>query len=113
MGALSFKNKPSATLSNFKKAAPIAPVKSPRYKNQGNWVTLVNSKAGTVYQGRMPKKLRETMVATTDENTNGAKRLIEKLPSTINAAKTAPEMGALYAAEMPEAAPQPTRRRKR
>src|SRR6266481_1323359 len=113
MGAFSFRNNPSATLSSFKKAAPMAPVKSPRYKNHGNCVTLVNSKAGTVYQGRMPKKLRETIVATTEAKTNGAKRLIEKLPSTISAAKTAPEMGALYAAEIPEAAPHPTRSRNR
>src|SRR6266404_6049116 len=109
MGALSFRNNPSATFNSFKNAAPIAPVKSPRYRNQGNCVTLVNSNPGTEYQGRMPKKLRETMVATTEAKTNGAKRLIEKLPSTISAAKTAPEMGALYAAEIPEAAPHPTR----
>ena len=49
----------------------------------------------TVYQGRMPKKLRETIVATTEEQTSGAKRLMEKLPSTIREAKTAPEIGAL------------------
>ncbi len=81
--------------------------------NQGSCVTLVNSKGGTVYQGRMPKKLRETMVATTEAKTSGANRLMEKLPSTISAAKTAPLMGALYAAAMPEAAPQPTSNRSR
>ena len=43
----------------------------------------------------MPKKLRETMAATTEAKTRGAKRLIEKLPSTMRAAKTAPEIGAL------------------
>ena len=43
----------------------------------------------------MPKKLRETMVAITEAKTNGANRLIEKFPSTINAANTAPEIGAL------------------
>ena len=43
----------------------------------------------------MPKKLRETIVATTDANTSGANKLIEKLPSTISAANTAPDMGAL------------------
>src|SRR5258708_21882909 len=61
----------------------------------------------------MPKKLRETTVATTDEQTSGANRFIEKFPNTISAAKTAPEMGALYAAAIPEAAPQPTNRRNR
>ena len=43
----------------------------------------------------MPKKLRETMVATTDERTSGANRFMEKLPSTICAANTAPATGAL------------------
>src|ERR1700676_1786265 len=85
----------------------------PRQINQGSWETLVNSKGGTVYHGRIPKKLRETIVATTDEKTKGAKRFIEKLPSTISAANTAPDIGALYAAEIPEAAPHPTSRRKR
>src|SRR5437870_2093748 len=61
----------------------------------------------------MPKKLRETMVAITEAKTNGANRLIEKFPSTISAAKTAPEIGALYAAAIPEAAPQPTNSRRR
>src|SRR6185312_12386589 len=41
------------------------------------------------------------------------KRFIEKLPSTINAANTAPEMGALYAAAIPDAAPHPTNMRSR
>ncbi len=67
----------------------------PRHTNHGSWVRLVNSNGGTVYQGWMPKKLRDTIVATTDANTSGANRFIEKLPSTISAANTAPEMGAL------------------
>ena len=58
------------------------------YDPAGN---LVISNGGTVYQGRMPKKLRETIVATTDANTSGANRFIEKFPSTISAANTAPE----------------------
>src|SRR3954467_12311459 len=61
----------------------------------------------------MPKKLRENIVATTEAKTKGANKLIEKLPSTISAAKTAPEIGALYAAAIPEAAPQPTSNRSR
>src|SRR2546430_12677992 len=97
---------PSVKLSSFKKAAPIAPVKIPKNTNHGSWVILVNSNGGTVYHGLMPKKLRDTIVATTEAKTRGAKRLMEKLPSTISAANTAPEMGALYAAEIPEAAPQ-------
>ena len=60
-----------------------------------------------------PEKLRETMVAMTDEKTNGANKFIEKLPRTICAAKTAPATGALYAAAIPDAAPQATRRRNR
>ena len=75
--------------------APIAPLTIPRQTNHGNWISRVNSNGGTVYQGRMPKKLRDTIVATTEANTSGANRLIEKFPSTISAAKTAPEIGAL------------------
>ena len=41
------------------------------------------------------KKAETTMVATTDANTRGANRLIEKFPSTISPANTAPDMGAL------------------
>src|SRR5437773_12199211 len=85
----------------------------PRNRNHGNCVRLKNSNAGTRYAGSIPKKLRETMVATTEAKTSGANKLIEKLPSTISAAKTAPEIGALYAAAMPEAAPQPTSKRRR
>jgi len=43
----------------------------------------------------MPKKLRDTIVATTDENTSGANKFIEKFPNTNSAANTAPEIGAL------------------
>src|SRR5580765_3078370 len=85
----------------------------PRSKNHGSCVRLVKSKEGTVYHGRMPKKLRETIVATTDAKTSGANMLIEKFPSTISAANTAPEIGALYAAAIPEAAPHPTSMRSR
>src|SRR5664279_2729929 len=94
-------------------SAPMPPLITPRHTNQGSCVRLVNSKGGTVYQGRMPKKLRDTIVATTDANTSGANRLIEKFPSTIRAANTAPEIGALYAAAIPEAAPHPTSNRSR
>src|SRR5256885_13502027 len=94
-GAFSLPKSSSVRFSSFKKDAPIAPVITPRQRNQGNWVKLVNSKGDTVYQGRMPKKLRDTIVATTEANTSGAKRLIEKFPTTIKAAKTAPEIGAL------------------
>src|SRR5215469_5538833 len=38
---------------------------------------------------------------------------IEKFPSTISAEKTAPAIGALYAAAMPDAAPHPTSIRNR
>ena len=55
----------------------------------------VNSNAGTEYHGAMPKNVRLTSVATTDAPTSGAKQVMEKLPSTICAAKTAPASGAL------------------
>src|SRR5437870_338015 len=113
MGARNLLNAPSVQWSIFKKAAPVAPVRMPKKTNHGSCVMLVKSKDDTVYHGLMPKKLRETMVATTDEKTRGANRFMEKLPSTISAANTAPEMGALYAAAIPEAAPQPTSNRKR
>ena len=73
----------------------MPPLNTPRHRNHGNCVRLVNSNGGTVYHGLIPKKLRDTIVATTDANTSGAKRLIEKLPNTIKAANTAPEIGAL------------------
>src|SRR3989442_7218544 len=113
MGERNFWKADSVRCSIFRNAAPIAPVKIPRHKNHGNCVTLVNSYGGMVYQGRMPKKLRETIAATTEAKTSGANKFIEKLPRTISAAKTAPEMGALYAAAIPEAAPQPTNNRSR
>jgi hypothetical protein len=43
----------------------------------------------------MPKNVRETTAAVTEATTSGAKRFIEKFPSTICAAKTAPLIGAL------------------
>src|ERR1039457_4073661 len=87
--------------------APIPPLTIPKQINHGNWIRRVNSNGGTVYKSRMPKKLRDTIVATTDANTRGANRLIEKFPSTISAAKSAPEIGALWPARIPEAAPHP------
>src|SRR5687767_6587418 len=53
------------------------------------------------------------IAATTDETTNGANMVMEKLPSTICAAKTAPAIGALQPAARPAAAPHATNRRKR
>src|SRR5213075_1508290 len=73
----------------------------------------VKSNGGTVYHGLMPKNVRETVAATTDAHTIGANRFIDKFPSTINDANTAPEIGALYAAAIPDAAPQPTSMRNR
>ena len=43
----------------------------------------------------MPKKLRDTIAATTAEKTTGANRIIEKLLKTICAANTDPASGAL------------------
>ena len=50
--------------------APIPPLRIPKHTNQGNWIRRVNSNGATVYQGRKPKKLRDTIVATTDANTD-------------------------------------------
>jgi hypothetical protein len=58
-------------------------------------MTLVNSNGGGEYQDFMPKKLRVIIVATTDEKTSGANRFMEKFPSTISEANTAPAIGAL------------------
>src|SRR6185437_549921 len=85
----------------------------PSKMNQGNCPMRVNSNGGTVYQGLIPKNVRDTVAATTEAHTTGANKFIEKLPSTIKDAKTAPEMGALYAAAIPAAAPQPTSMRNR
>src|SRR5207253_5065020 len=95
IGARRLRKRSSVRLRSFRDTAPIAPVTNPRHRNQGNWVRLVNSNGATLYQGRMPKKLRDTIVATTEANTSGANRLIEKFPRTIKSAKTAPEIGAL------------------
>src|SRR6266480_7431636 len=97
-------NRLSLVFNIFKKAAPSAPVSKPRHMNHGSWVNLVNSNGGTLYHGRIPKNVRDTMVATTDAKTSGANKFIEKLPSTTSDANTAPAIGALYAAAMPEAA---------
>src|ERR1043166_7124695 len=113
IGTRSFLNKSSLPCRSFKKIAPHNPAAIPSKMNHGNCVILVNSNGGTVYHGAMPKKVRETVAATTDAQTTGANKFIEKLPNTMSDAKTAPEIGALYAAAMPDAAPQPTSRRNR
>src|SRR5882724_1074628 len=95
------------------KNAPITPVINPRTKNHGNCVKLLKSNFSTSYHGLIPKKLRDTIDATTDEHTSGANKFIEKFPSTIIAANTAPAIGALYAAEIPAAAPHAVNSRNR
>ena len=57
----------------------------------------------------MPRKKREATVATTEEITMGVNWVTAKWPTIISAAKIAPAMGALNVAEIPAAAPQPTR----
>ena len=89
------RNRNSTRWIIFKNTAPATPTIAPNNTNQGSCSTLVNSTGGTLYDGLSPKKLRDTTAATTDENTSGANRFIEKLPSTINAANTAPVIGAL------------------
>ena len=73
----------------------MTPQPNPSSTNHGNWSTLVNSNGGTTYQGLMPKKLRDTIAAITEENTRGANRFMETFPSPITAANTAPAIGAL------------------
>src|SRR5258708_322461 len=113
MGAGSFWNCASLHCNIMRNDVPAMPARIPSSRNHGNCSRLVKLNGGTSYKGVMPKKLRDTIAATTDEKTSGANRFMEKLPSTIKDANTAPEMGALYAAEMPEAAPQATSRRNR
>ena len=88
-------------------------VTNPTTTNPGSLPRLVNSCGGTTYQGLSPKKLRDITDAITEANTTGANRCMEKFPSTIKAANTAPAMGALYAAAMPDAAPHATSKRNR
>src|SRR6185437_6668288 len=89
------------------------PAAIPSSTNHGNCEMRVNSNGGTVYHGLIPKNVRETVVATTDAHTTGANKFMEKFPSTISDANTAPEIGALYAAAIPDAAPHPTSMRNR
>jgi len=58
-------------------------------------LSVAAGNGGILYHGSMPKKLRDTIAAMTDEKTSGAKRFIEKFPSTISDANTAPAIGAL------------------
>ena len=80
---------------NFRKTAPRMPHKSPNKMNHGNCAGALGGNCGTLYHGSIPKKLRETVAATTEAHTSGAKRFMEKFPSTISEAKTAPVIGAL------------------
>ena len=57
----------------------------------------------------LPRKKRETTTATTAEMTIGVNSETAKPPMMTSPAKSAPAMGALKVAEMPAAAPQPTR----
>src|SRR5678815_2050236 len=85
----------SLQFRHFRNNAPAAPVRAPNSTNHGSCVSRVNSNTGASNQWLIPKKVRETTEATTDDTSTGANRFIEKLPKTIWAAKTAPLMGAL------------------
>ena len=97
---------------DFRKKAPLAPEIIPKIRNHNilvkfvAWSKFIDS--GRTYQGSIPNQKRETIVATTEDITSGAKRFIEKLPTRTKAAKRAPAIGALYAAANPAAAPQAT-----
>src|SRR5215471_3003194 len=94
-GVRIFANNSSLRCNIFKNAAPIIPAAIPSRMNHGSCVSFVNSNGGTVYHGLIPKIFRDTVADTTEAHTMGANRFIEKFPSTINEANTAPEMGAL------------------
>ena len=63
--------------------------------------------------GWLPKTVRDTIAATTLLTTTGAKAAVLNEPRISSRAKKAPASGALKAAEMPAAAPAPTRMRVR
>src|SRR5262249_9522816 len=94
-GVRTFANKSSLLCNSFRNSAPNKPAAIPNKINHGNCVNFVNSNGGTVYHGLIPKMFLETVADTTEAQTIGAKRFIEKFPSTINEANTAPEIGAL------------------
>lgn len=81
--------------NNFKNSAAPPPHKIPSTKNHGNCAGTTSGNFGTSYHGLIPKNVREVIVAITDAQTSGAKRFMEKFPSTISDAKTAPAIGAL------------------
>jgi hypothetical protein len=56
----------------------------------------------------LPRKTRETTVATTDEITIGLNWATAKSPMMISTANRAPAIGALMVAAIPAPAPQPT-----
>src|SRR5438876_315816 len=85
----------------------------PSGKNHGNCDKFVKSNSGPLTHACGVSGVRAMTDATTDENTSGAKRFMEKFPRTICAANTAPATGALQPAASPAAAPQATRRRRR
>jgi len=71
----------------------------PKIKNQPIWEKRAawskSMDSGNKYQGSMPNQNRDTIVATTEAITKGAKRFIEKFPTNTKAAKRAPAIGAL------------------
>src|SRR5262245_59047789 len=113
IGSGTFEKSPSPIRNARKKVAPTNPESSPSNRNHGSWDKRVNSNEGASNQCPVPKNVRDSTEATTDDTSNGAKRFMEKLPRTICAAKTAPAIGALHPAAMPAAAPQATINRRR
>src|SRR5215469_10803045 len=96
-GQLYFANSPREYWINFRKNAPAMPQTSPSRMNHGNCSGPTSGNGGIWYHGWIPKKVRDTIVAITEEKISGANMFIEKFPSTISAEKTAPAIGALYA----------------
>ena len=98
-GKLVFAEIVSIFCIDLRKKDPLIPEKTPKIRNHNileKFVTCSKSiDFGNIYQGSIPNQKRETIVATTEDITNGAKRFIEKLPTRTKAAKRAPAIGAL------------------
>ncbi len=90
-----FSNRALLSRSNFKNSAATPPQIKPISKNHGNCPAVGEGNFGTEYHGSIPKNVREVITDITAAHTSGANRFMEKLPSTISDANTAPVIGAL------------------
>ena len=72
MGPAVRRKKLSLHLRSLRNSAPSQPATRPSRMNQGSWPRRETSKSGTMYQGLMPKKVRDATEAITEEKTRGA-----------------------------------------